>query len=158
VRRGDSGELVAAAINAPLVVGDRLVTGPSSRAEIQFDWGNMIRIGGEGEVRLSDLDPGRYQIQIARGTTTFRVLRDYKADIEISTPSVSVRPTRKGIYRITVRDDGSSEITVRSGEAEIFTPRGSNRLTAGHTLLARGNASDPEYQEIGMLPFDEWDR
>jgi hypothetical protein len=35
VRRGDSGDTVAAAINAPLVVQDRVVTGPASRAEIR---------------------------------------------------------------------------------------------------------------------------
>ena len=29
VRRGDSGDLIVAAINSPLVVQDRLITGPS---------------------------------------------------------------------------------------------------------------------------------
>src|ERR1043166_5291466 len=37
VRRGDSGEWVAAAANAPLMAEDRLSTGPNSRAEVQFD-------------------------------------------------------------------------------------------------------------------------
>src|ERR1700678_549763 len=37
VRRGDSGEAVAAALNAPLTSTDRLLTGEASRAEIQFD-------------------------------------------------------------------------------------------------------------------------
>ena len=37
VRRGDSGEAVAAALNAPLTSTDRLLTGEGSRAEIQFD-------------------------------------------------------------------------------------------------------------------------
>src|SRR5215211_6907575 len=50
VRRGDSGDIVAAAINAPLVVGDRILTGPNSRAEVQFDWANMIRIGQNSEI------------------------------------------------------------------------------------------------------------
>src|SRR5579864_1135293 len=45
VRRGDSGELTAAAMNGPMVVNDSLATGPGARAEIQFDWGNMIRLG-----------------------------------------------------------------------------------------------------------------
>src|SRR5579871_5103167 len=53
VRRGDSGEAVSAAINAPLVAGDRLVTADNGRAEIQFDAMNLIRIGGSSEVRLS---------------------------------------------------------------------------------------------------------
>ena len=76
MRRGDTGDLVAAAINAPLVVQDRLLTGPSSKAEVQFDWANMIRLGPMSEIRLSDLENHRYQIQVASGTVTFRVLRD----------------------------------------------------------------------------------
>ena len=158
VKRGDSGDWIAAAVNAPLVVQDRLLTGSGSRAEIQFDWANMIRLSTNAEVRLSELEHRRYQIQVARGTTTFRVLRDSDADVEISTPSVSVRPLKRGEYRVTVLDDDSSEITVRSGEAEIFTPRGSERLKAGKTMLARGTASDPEFQVVRSIPEDEWDR
>jgi hypothetical protein len=41
VRRPDSGEAVAAALNALLVVQDQLLTGPDSRAEVQFDWAQM---------------------------------------------------------------------------------------------------------------------
>ncbi len=158
VRRGDSGDLIAAAINAPLVVTDRLLTGPSSRAEVQFDRSNMVRLGADTEVRFTDLEQKRYQLQVAVGTATFRVLRDTNADVEISTPSVSVRPSRRGVYRVTVREDGSSEITVRNGEAEIFTPRGSERLRTGQTMMARGSASDPEYQIVAAIPYDEWDR
>jgi hypothetical protein len=158
VRRGDSGDLVAAAINAPLVVSDHLSTGPASRAEVQFDYANMIRLGAETEVRFTDLEYKRYQVQVAVGTVTFRVLRNTDADVEISTPSVSVRPAKRGVYRVTVKEDGSSEITVRNGEAEVFTPRGSERLRAGQTMLARGSSSDPEFQIVAGIPYDSWDR
>ncbi len=158
VRRGDSGDWVAAAINSPLVVEDRVATGTGSRAEVQFDWANMIRLGGNAEIRLSELENQRYQIQIAHGTVTFRVLRDSDADVELSTPSVSVRPAKRGEYRISVRDDGTSEITVRSGEAEIFTTRGSERLRSGKTMLARGSYADPEFQIVSAIDRDEWDR
>lgn len=157
VRRGDSGEVVAAALNAPLVAEDRLVTGDGSRAEIQFDSSNMIRVSPQAEIRLAELANRRYQIQIARGTVTFRVLRDETAEVELSTPSVSVRPVRQGSYRVTVHEDGTSEITVRSGEADIYTPRGSERLGAGRTMLARGTAADPEVQVIGAVRDDDWD-
>jgi hypothetical protein len=158
VRRGDSGDLVAAAINAPLVVGDQILVGPTSRAEVQFDYADMIRLDGNSEVRFSELEYRRYQMQIARGTVTFRVLRDSDAQVELSTPSVSVRPVKQGIYRVTVKDDGSSEITVRSGEAEIFTPRGVERLQSGKTMLARGSASEPEFRIVAAIPEDSWDR
>ncbi|MGQ9633066.1 MAG: DUF6600 domain-containing protein [Bryobacteraceae bacterium] len=158
VRRGDSGDWVAAAVNAPLVVEDSVITGVNSRAEIQFDWANMIRLSSNTEVRLAELQNRRYMVQVVRGLVTFRVLRDFDVDVEISTPSVSVRPMKRGTYRIAVLAQGESEITVRSGEAEIYTPRGSERLRSGRTMLARGSASDPEYRIISAVSRDSWDR
>jgi hypothetical protein len=158
VKRGDSGDLVAAALNSPLVVQDRVFTGPTSRTEIQFDWANMMRLSSNAEIRLAELEYKRYIIQVARGTVTFRVLRDQEADVEVSTPSVAVRPVKKGEYRITVVEDGTSEITVRSGEAEIFTTRGTERLRSGRTMYARGTAADPEYRVAAEIPEDEWDK
>ena len=57
-----------------------------------------------------------------------------------------------------MRDDGSSEISVRSGEAEIDGQRGGERLQAGHTMNARGPAADPEFQVVQGLPLDNFDR
>lgn len=158
VQRGDSGDWVAAAVNAPLLAEDRVLTGPGSRAEIQLDWSNLVRLSSNSEARLADLQNQRYQIEVARGTVTFRVLRDSQADIEISTPSVAVRPSERGIYRVTVNEDGTSEITVRQGEAEVFTPSGSEQIQDGQTMLARGNPSDPEFQIVQARGPDDFDR
>ena len=158
VRRGDSGEIVAAALNAPLVLQDSLLTGSGSTAEIQFDSANMIRLGQNSEVRLTELAYHRAQMQVANGTVTFRILRDSDSRMEIDTPQVSVRPGTLGSYRITIREDGTSEVAVRSGEAEIFTPRGSEPLNAGQMIVARGTAADPEFQVMAAPPLDDWDR
>jgi len=158
VRRGDSGEAVAAVLNAPLTSSDRLLTGDGSRAEIQFDAGNMIRLAPMTEVRLGDLAYHQYQVQIAGGTTLFRVLRDSEAQIEISTPSIAVRPLKRGVYRVTVKADGSTEVTVRSGEAEIASPKGTEKLGAGKTMEARGAADNPEFQVTGAIGQDQFDK
>jgi len=158
VTRGDSGETVGSTVNAPLVTTDRITTGDGSRAEIQFDPASMIRLGANTDVRMGDLQYRHYLVQISQGTTLFRVLSDTGAQIEISTPSVSVTPLRQGIYRVTVRPDGSSEITVRAGEAELSSPSGTERLPAGQTMFSRGSANDPEFMSAAAIPFDEWDR
>src|SRR6185295_17598632 len=158
IQRGDSGDHTAAAINAPLVADDRVSTGPGSRAEIQFDYANMARLASDSEIRLSELGGTRYQLQVARGTMMFSVLRDSRAQVEISTPSVSVRPVKRGDYRVSVFEDGRSEITVRSGEAEIYTPRGVEKLHSGQTMMVRGTATDPEYQVGRAIEDDDFDR
>lgn len=158
VSRGDSGEFVSANINEPLVTTDRVITGEGSRAEIQFDPGSMIRLAANTEIRIGNLQYHRYLVQISEGTTLFRVLQDTDARIDISTPGVSVAPLRAGVYRVTVRPDGSSEITVRAGEAELNSPSGSERLLGGQTLLSRGPVDNPEFRTVGAIPYDDWDR
>ena len=158
VAQGDSGELAGAAVNAPVVAGDRVLTGDGSRAEVQFDGVNLIRLAPSTEIRMGDLQYHRYQVQVAQGLVTFRVLRDSDGQVEISTPSISVRPLRQGIYRVLVRPDGTSEITVRAGDAEAYSPRASETLRGGQAMLARGSAYDPEIQTVAAYPSDDWDR
>src|SRR5436190_3628570 len=83
VRRGDSGDWVAGVINAPLTTDDRVATGPSSRTEIQFDAYNALRIGANAEIHLAQLEYNRFQMEMARGTATYRVLRNNDATVEI---------------------------------------------------------------------------
>jgi hypothetical protein len=160
MQRGDSGEWVAAVVNAPLLAGDAVATGRGSRGEIQFDADNALRLGENTQVRLASLDGGRYQLQISNGLVTYRVLRTISADVEINTPAVAVRPLQPGSYRIEVQPNGETMITVRSGEAEIFSNQGSERLGAGRTMLARPSGADGavDVQELNAIGLDEWDR
>jgi len=157
VRRGDSGDVVAASVNAPVMVQDSLLTSSSARAELQFDPSAMLRVGANGEVRMAALDNHSYQLQLAIGTITFRVFRP-NIQSEIDTPSVAVRPLRPGTYRVTVHEDGSTEITVRDGEAEIASANGMQRLGPSNTMLARGRPEEAEFQTVAAAPLDAWDR
>ncbi|MBI4889272.1 MAG: FecR domain-containing protein [Acidobacteria bacterium] len=158
VKRGDSGDWVAGAINAPLLVEDRVLTGQGSRAEVQFDYYHRIRLAGDSEVRLSQLESKLYQIQVAKGLTTFNAIKGGDAQVEISTPGASLRPVAYGEYRVLVRPDGTAELTVRSGEAEIFTPTGTQKLRPGRTMVVRlGEANQSEYQFVAEVPRDSWD-
>ena len=158
VRRGDSGDWVAAAINAPLVVYDHLLTGPTARAEIQFDYAHFLRLSSDTEVRLAEVDSNHFQIELSRGTVTLSVVRDPQAQMEVNTPNVSVRPTGRGMYRISVTDEGESQVTVRSGDADASTPRGSQRVSAGETMLVRGTPEEAEFQMVSAIGRDNWDR
>lgn len=158
VRRGDSGEWVAGVINAPLLAEDRIATGQNSRAELQFDTANIMRIGGNAEINLTQLESGRYQVEIARGTVTYRILRQSNASVELNTPSVSVRPAKQGTFRITVNEAGETEITARAGDLEVFSPKGTQWVYAGQTMMARDAATDPEFQMVAAIPYDDWDR
>jgi hypothetical protein len=159
VRRGDNGQLVAAIVNAPLMAQDHVQTSPGSRAEVQFDYANLVRLAPNTDVGFADLEYQRYQLQLGAGTIIYRVLRNQSAQAEIDTPSIAFHPLGEGEYRVSVLDDGTTQITVRSGSGQIFSPRGSEQLTAGRSTLVRGNPQDPEFQstyEIARDQFDDW--
>jgi len=160
VRRGDSGEWVAAVLNAPLMAGDSVSVAPGGSVEMQLDYANFVRIGGDSEVRISQLDNGRQQIQVSRGLVTWRVLRDANGpgpQSELSTPAVAVHPQRLSAVRVEVAADGATRIVVRKGDAEVSTPRGTERIHEGNMMLVRGAADDPEYQVVYAPARDGWD-
>ncbi|HEX3745870.1 MAG TPA: DUF6600 domain-containing protein [Bryobacteraceae bacterium] len=140
------------------MTGDRIATGQNSRGEVQFDSANLLRIGGNAEIHLALLETGRYHLEIARGTVTYRILHPSRADVELNTPSVSVRPEREGTFRISVTEAGESEVTARQGDVEVFTPQGTQWIYGGQTMMARGSSADPEFQMEEALPEDAWDR
>ena len=157
VKRGDTSDWVAGVINAPLLSADRISTAPNSRAEVQFDSANLMRLGGNAVVNLATVEYGRYQVELAHGTITYVVLRSSSANVEVDTPSVSIKPSKQGIYRINVSDAGETQVMVRAGDVEVFTPRGSQWVNNGQMLMARGAVSDPEFQIVAAPGLDDWD-
>jgi hypothetical protein len=157
VTRGDAGTPVAAAVNAPLMAGDSLSVAAGATAELQLDAANFARIAGDSQIRVSSLDNGKYQIQLAKGLVTYRVLRQTNAQSEIDTPLIAVHPFGLSSVRVEVAPDGSTRVTVRHGAADVYTPKGTERVNEGSTMMVRGAADDPEFQVVTALTVDQWD-
>ena len=139
------------------MAGDAVSVPAGGRAELQLDYGDFVRIGGDTEIRISDLEAGRNQIQLSRGIITYRVLRDSNTQAEVSTPSVAVHPLRMSAVRVEVAPDGMTKVTVRRGEAEVATSHGSEHVREGNMMMVRGAADDPEYQVLAAGGHDAWD-
>lgn len=157
IRHGDSGEWGAALRNQPILAGDSLTVARGGRAEIQLDSGHFIRLGGDTEIRLASFDSRRVRVELSRGLITYRILRDTNLEPEISTPSVSVQPIRQSGVRVEVSAEGTTEVSVRRGEADVTSPRGTERAGEGRTIIVRGNPDDPEFQTVTATARDSWD-
>jgi len=147
VTHGDAAERVPALVNAPLQTGDRILTALNSRVEVQFDAANTFRLGSNAEIRLLPLASGGYQTELIKGDVSLST-----PGIGVDTPSVSVRPSNQGAYRIAINAAGESEITVRTGEVEVFAPSGSKLVGGGQKMIARGSPSDPEFKIMSAVP------
>ena len=157
IGHGDANTTVGAVINAPLLAGDYVTTGAQSRAEIQFDGIDVIRLGENVQLRVSHVDDDGRQIQLAAGTIDVRLLRGNDGENAIDTPSISVLPRTTGTYRVTVDDDGTTFVTVRSGQADIDTPQGAQPLGPGTTMVAQGTAANPHLSNRDEIANDGFD-
>jgi FecR protein len=159
-QRGDSKDWSAAALNAPLVAGDRVSTGDKARTEIQLDYANMLRLAEHSQANLTQLTHSQIQIQLGHGMANYTVLRNSDADAEIDTPNVAIRTEkRESSFRILVTADDHTEVLVRKGEIEVTTPQGGTRVGQNQFITIQGSGADAQYK-IGEAParddFDQW--
>ena len=156
VQRGDGHTQANAVRNAPMLPGDYISTGKTSRAELQFDGYTAVRLRGDLQARITSNDQDNRKMQLAVGTVEIARVHDSQL-IEIDTPSVTIRAHQAGDYRISVASDGSSWITARRGSLDVATPQGMYTLYTGRTLVARGSASRPAITYASEVALDSFD-
>ncbi len=155
-QRSDTGEWVAATQNTPLAQGDRVSTGDQSRAELQLDFADTLRMSSRVTVKIANLTRSQIQLQVGQGLTTYSVSRGSEASTEIDTPNAAIRPMGEGEYRILVNSDAETQVIIRRGSAEISTPQGSTRVDAGQMITIAG--TDNAQYRIAQAPGrDDWD-
>jgi hypothetical protein len=155
--RGDNNQWAAATLNAPLVVGDKISTGDSSRAEVELDYANVLRLAGGTEASIANLSHDQIQVQVAQGLMDYWVDKDNQANLEIDTPNVAVHPLEPGVYRVEVDSASESKIIIRSGKAQVSTPQGSADLKQGEMMDVQG-VENPQYQIVEAPGQDQWDK
>ena len=158
-QRGDSGDWSAAALNQPLMAGDKVSTGDNARTEVQLDFANVLRIGPNSKANIATLTKKNIQIQLSQGIANYTVSKDSEAEPEIDTPNVSIHPAHHdGIFRVEIQPDGDTIIIVRQGEAQIATPQGSTEVHAGDMATVRGDTDNAQYKISSAPDRDAWDQ
>ncbi len=155
-QRGDNGEWVPATLNTPVVENDRVATGQNSRAEIQLDFADVLRMSDNATAKVAQLDRNNIQVQVGQGLATYSVLNGAEAASEIDTPNAAVHPDGPGEYRIQVNSSGETQVIVREGAADVSTPQGSTHVDAGQMITVQGT-DNPEYRTDAAPGRDDWD-
>jgi len=158
MQRGDSGDFSSVSLNTPLMGGDKVATGDASRAELQLDYANILRLDQNAQASIATLEKDRIQVQVSQGLAFYSVLKGSQADVEIDTPNVSVHPTREGRYRVQVNSDGDSLVTVNDGEAQVSTSEGSTTAKRGQLITVRGTGTEAQYKVTEAPNVDDWDK
>ena len=98
-QRGDSGDWSAAALNQPVMAGDKISTADDARTELELDFANTLRLGGNTKINIANLTKKNIQIQVGEGLVTYSVSKDSEAEPEIDTPNVSVHPSHHAVRK-----------------------------------------------------------
>ena len=173
-RTGDGQNWYDASLNLPLNERDQIYSGPGGRAEVQISGRNLIRIDRNSNLRFSQFNNGTIQFALPVGNATFRVDsldrrqfsvvdandlgKDDPVYFEVDTPIVAVTFLKEGSYRINVQDDGTTEVIVRRGQAEVYNRDiGAVTVKQGRRIVVDGR--DANYFQIARLDDkDDWDR
>ena len=147
-----------AALNRPLIPGDRLWVEPGARDEIQLN-GAALRMAGGTLVTLLDNDDRATQLQLSQGRLNVHVRRMRPNDVfEIDTPNLALSIREPGDYRIEVDPSGAATmVAVRRGQAEAYGDGNAYRLAAGQAYSFGGtDLRDARYARPLMDEFDRW--
>jgi FecR protein len=156
-QRADTGDWAAAALNQPLVAGDRISTGDSSQAELQLDHANILRLGNNAQAKIATVERTQIQVQVGQGLAYYTVFKNSEAEVEIDTLNAAIRPrSKEGIYRIEV-NGFETQVIVRAGAADISTPQGSTHVEVGQAATVRGTTDEAGCVLGGAPSKDSWD-
>jgi hypothetical protein len=156
-QHGDSGQWSAVTVNTPISQDDRVSVGEKSRAELELDFADVLRMSERSTARVVSLSRTQIQIQVGQGRVTYNMLKGGEAHPEIDTPNASIRPLDgEGEYRIVVNSDAETQVIVRRGSAEISTSQGTTRVERGQMITIAGTDS-PQYKVAGAPVPDDWD-
>jgi hypothetical protein len=157
-------EWTPATLNYPLTCGDSLQTQAGARAELHLA-GAAVRLAAGTDFSVLILDDRAVQLHVARGSLNVR-LRNLPPgeSFEVETPQASVSLLEPGSYRIDVRAEGGTELTVRSGRAEMAVAGSSVIVSADQRVILadRGAAAfafrvapGPDAWELWCLQRDQ---
>ncbi|MBI3595276.1 MAG: FecR domain-containing protein [Nitrospirae bacterium] len=160
-QRGDDDNWISTSVNMPLRPHDKIGTSDGARAEIEIDNGSIIRIAENTQIAFLNLEQDMTQIQLTAGLATVMTrlapsMSESGAAMEIDTPEAAIIVEQRAIFRLEVREDGSTEITVQDGKIRLSTDAEPVWITKGQRIVIDSD-ENPRYSLESLNQSDEWD-
>src|ERR1700757_2725352 len=146
-----------AVANYPMTTGDRLYTDRDGRAELET--GNLaFRLSSSTDLTTTNLTDQLVQLGLAQGTLRVRAYDIMQGNsVEIDTPNAALTLLRPGSYRVeTYPDDGTTLVTVNSGDLEISGNGFSQTIHAGQAVKLSGT-DQVQMTDISIPGTDDFD-
>ncbi len=136
VRTPDSGEWEEFSTNSPIPERGRVSVPEGSEAEIQFHGGQGMLLTAGSEIEVRQLAADRSAFGLRAGEIRFDLPEADFAPVAVAIPGGGkVAFPVPGRYWLTARDDGDSQLVVRSGRGTVTTERGEFTVNAGDEAM-----------------------
>ena len=100
-------------------VGDKVSTGADGKAEILLNPGSYIRLAENSSFEFTTTSLDNLQLKLSEGSAMFEVIADDEFRIAVKTPKADFSIITSGVYRVSVLNDGSGQVSVWKGKARI---------------------------------------
>ncbi len=141
----------------PLLPGDHLATGRDGRAELAFG-SATLRLDKATAVTIADLGVTSIRLELAAGTASLHLHELLEGEtFAIATPDTTITFQAPGEYRVDVPAGGATDLTVRTGAADVTTADGFVRVADSQRVRldeneALANLAAPRPADA----FDDW--
>ncbi len=153
----DTQDWVPAAINTPILEGDRLWVlwvPEGARAEVQVQGGVYIRLGAATSFDILALQEESFQFYLNGGHAYINNRKGGIDHIQVDTPQSSVGCYDNSLVMIDVAQNGDTDVSVLKGYASAESRSGRSEVDAGNTLHL---GSDLTAELFPLAPPDEWE-
>ncbi len=124
-----------ATVNAPISLGDRIYVRDGSKAAIEINKHNYIRMNPKTSLDVVSLTQGRTQLALRDGACVFDVGSLGSDEIfEVGTPNGAVDFAKPGLYQVGIDDTGDTVVSVLNGVAQVAGLAGSGEVSKGQLL------------------------
>ena len=156
-REDESAAWSDASVNLPVRQGAQIWVAEHGRAEIQFDDGTLLRLGGGALVTLqtlySDAEGEFTEIKLNQGLASLRVKHE-RSVYQVDTPYVSVKSSGPSKLRIGAGE--AVEVAVREGDASVEGGQGRADLHSGDYLYLEN--ADAGFAIRRLPRADSWEQ
>ena len=151
-KQGKSGVLLK---NDSIAIGDRVSTGPESKAEIMLNPGSFLRLGSNTTFEFVTTSLDDLRLKLTSGSAIFEVYADDEFKVGVSLPKAELAFTRSGVFRVDVLSDGTGKLSVWKGRAIVGTQKA--ELKSGRMATIAGtNAAVAKFDRDNKDDLDIW--
>src|SRR5713226_6981731 len=160
VQRAGQTRFEALTSQDDLAAGDIVRTEHAARAEVLLNPGAYFRAAEDTEFELADNSLENLRVRLIKGTAIVEAMGAKSTEwlINIVTPQTHFAIVRRGIYRISVEPDETTELLVRKGRVVLGDDAATVVKGGTKVVFRNGSFTTAKLNQKDLDEFDAWSK